>query len=169
VPTRYEIGGSDCRISASLLVGRNAAIHHPDALGLAILVFDFLQEAAQRRVVGGIAGQDFIRQRKALGRHDQGDHHLHAITALVAAVAVTALVVLVIRRVRFEIGAGQVVEQNLEAGAKQILPALPQVAEQCGLVRQHLVQAAIQRVLRYQRIILAEKIPHRALLEPLPM
>src|SRR5260370_22120760 len=70
--------------------------------------------------------------------HDQGDHHLHAITALVAAVAVTALVVLVIRRVRFEIGAGQVVEQNLEAGAEQILPALPQVAEQRGLVWQHL-------------------------------
>jgi hypothetical protein len=132
------------------LVGRNAAIHHPDALGLAVLVFNFLQEAAQRRVVGGIAGQNFIRQRKALGRHDQRDHDLHAITALVAAVAVTTLVVLVIRRVRLEVGASQVVEQNLEAGAEQILPALPQVAEQRALVWQHLVQAAIQRVLRDQ-------------------
>jgi hypothetical protein len=47
--------------------------------------------------------------------------------------------------------------------------ALSQVAEQRALEWQHLVQAAIQRVLRYQRIILAEKIPHRALLEPLPM
>jgi hypothetical protein len=65
--------------------------------------------------------------------------------------------------------AGQVVEQNLETGAEQILLALSQVAEQRALEWQHLVQAAIQRVLRYQRIILAEKIPHRALLEPLPM
>ena len=43
------------------------------------------------------------------------------------------------------------------------------MAEQRALVWQHLVQAAIQRVLRYQRIILAEEIPHRALLVPLPM
>jgi hypothetical protein len=59
---RSDIGSAD-GIAASLPAPRlsDAAIHHPDALGLAILVFDFLLEAAQGRVVGGIAGQNFIR------------------------------------------------------------------------------------------------------------
>jgi hypothetical protein len=50
-------------IAASLQAPRlsDAAIHHPDALGLAILAFDFLLEAPQPRVVGGIAGQNFKR------------------------------------------------------------------------------------------------------------
>jgi hypothetical protein len=34
--------------------------------------------------------QHLIGERKALGRHDQRDHHLHAVAALVAAVAVAA-------------------------------------------------------------------------------
>ena len=43
------------------------------------------------------------------------------------------------------------------------------MTEQLRLVRQQLVQAAVERILLDQRIILAEKIAHRALLEPQPV
>jgi hypothetical protein len=81
------------------LLGRNTAIHHPDAVRLAVLRLDLLQERAQRRVVRRVSRQHLIGQRKALRRHDQRDHHLHAIAALVAAVTVAALVRLVGRRI----------------------------------------------------------------------
>ena len=151
---------------AQHVLGRNAAVHHPDALRLAVLRLDLLEEAPQRGVVGGVAREHLIGQRQALGRHDQGDHQLHAVAALVATVAVPAFVGVVVRRIGLEIGARQIVQQNLELGAEQILPARPQVIEERRLVRQQLVEAAIQRVLGDQRIVLAEQIPHRALLEP---
>jgi hypothetical protein len=46
-----------------------------------------MQHVAQRGAVGGVAGQHLVAKRKAVGRHDQRDHHLHAVAALVAAVA----------------------------------------------------------------------------------
>jgi len=123
--------------------GRDAAIHHPDALRLTVLGFDLAQHVAQRLAVGGVARQHLIGDRKTFGRHDQRDHHLHAVAALVAAVAVAALVVLILRRRRLEIGAGQIVQKNFKACPEQILPALVQMIEQRRLVRQQLVEAAI--------------------------
>ena len=49
------------------VLGRNAAIHHPDALRLAVLRLDLVQEGAQRRLVGGVPRQHLIGERKALG------------------------------------------------------------------------------------------------------
>jgi hypothetical protein len=82
---------------------------------------------------------------------------------------VAALVRFIVRRRRLEIGAGEVVQQNLERGGEQILPARPQMGKQRRLVGQQLVEAAIQRILGDQPIILAQQIRHRALFEPLPM
>ena len=61
------------------LLGRNAAIHHPDALRLAVLGFDLAQGAAQRLAIGRVPGQHLIGERKAFGRHDQRNHHLDAV------------------------------------------------------------------------------------------
>ena len=154
---------------AQHLLGRDAAIHHPDAFRLAVLRLDLLQKAAQRRLVGGVSRQDLIGERKAFRRHDQRNHHLHAVAALVAAVAVAALVGFVVRRRRLEIGAGQVVQQHIEPRPKQILPALAQMREQRPFVGQQLVQAAVECILLRQRKISAEQITHRASLEPLPV
>ena len=44
-----------------------------------------------------------------------------------------------------------------------------EMLEQRRLVRQQLVQAPVERILLHQRKIPAEQIPHRALLEPLPV
>jgi hypothetical protein len=72
-------------------------------------------------------------------------------------------------RITFEIRAGQVVEQDFELGLEQGLPPLLQEAEQIGLVRQQLVEAAIQIVLLHQVEVLAQQIAHRTAFIPLPM
>ncbi len=151
------------------LFGGDAAVHHPDALGLAVLRLDLRKEGAQGRLVRGVAGENVVGERKAVGRHDERNDHLHAVWALVAAVAVPALVALVARRIGFEIRAGQIVEKDVEAGAEQILPALAQVRKQRRLVLDELVEAAIERVLLDQRKIPVEQIAHRALFEPQPV
>ena len=48
-------------------LGGNAAIHHPDALGFAVLRFNLLQKLPQRGLIGGVARQHFVGQRKTLG------------------------------------------------------------------------------------------------------
>ena len=95
-------------------------------------------------LVGRVPRQHFIGEREAFRRHDQRDDHLHAITALVAAVTVPAFVLLIGRRIGLEIGARQVVQQDIERGSEKVLPTLAEMTEQRRLVRHHLIQAAIQ-------------------------
>jgi hypothetical protein len=52
-------------------VGRDAAVHHPGAPGLAILGFDPLQEVAQRRLVRSIAGHHLVGPWQTIRRHDR--------------------------------------------------------------------------------------------------
>src|SRR4051812_32347001 len=55
------------------------------------------------------------------------------------------------------------------ASLHQILPAPAQMREQRFLVGQQLVEAAVERVLRDQRVVGPEQVGHRAVLEPLPV
>ena len=135
-------------------LGRNAAIHHPRAFGLAILLFDLGQELPQCRLVRGVAVHDFVGQWKTIRRDNQRDHDLHAIGTLVAAVAKLPLAIA--RRIAFEIGTGQIIQQHLEIGLKQIFPALAQEREHRLLVRGELVQTTIQIVRLHERQVLAE-------------
>ena len=142
MPTRYCTGGSLLAHLGENRLGRDAAIHHPDASGLAVLRLDLAEEAAQRRLVGGVAGQHFVGKRQAVRRHHQGDHHLRTVRPLVAAIAVAALVAFGhIGGIDLEIGAGQVVEQNVEAGVEQVAPAVDEMAEQRLLVGEQVVVA----------------------------
>ena len=109
---------------------RDAPIHQPDALGLAVLGFDLAQKLSKRRFVQRVARQHFVSQRKALWRDDQRDHDLHAVTAFIAAVAKAPLVVVILGWITLEVSAGQIIEQHLEAGVKQVAPATHQMIEQ---------------------------------------
>ena len=113
------------------------------------------------------ARHHLIRQRQAVRCHDQCNDHLNAIRALVPAVAKAPLARL--WWIAFEIGAGQIVEQDFEVCSEQALPAVLQEAEQIRLVHQQLVKAPIQIVLVRQREVRAEQIAHRTLLIPLPV
>jgi hypothetical protein len=46
------------------LFARNAAIHHPNALGLAVLGFDLAPHGARRGFVGRISGQNLAGARE---------------------------------------------------------------------------------------------------------
>jgi hypothetical protein len=136
-------------------------------LALAQLRFDLFQESFQGGGVGGVAGHDLIGQREALRRDDQGDDHLHAVRPLVAAVAELAQA----RRrwIALEIGAGQVVEQNIEADGEEAVPTLLQHLEERTLVDQQLVQAAVELVDLDHAEVLAQEIAHGTVFEPLAM
>ena len=148
-------------------LGRDAAVHDPDAVGFPVLGFDFLQEAAQRRLVARVAGQHFVGERKALRRDHERDDHLRAVRALVAAVTVAPWVVFILGRVAFKIGARQVVEQDIEARVEEILPAPLQVAKERGLVREQALVARVELVDFGQAEIGPEEIGQSAALEPL--
>src|SRR6201997_5360884 len=72
-------------------------------------------------------------------------------------------------RIACEIRAGQIIQQDLEIGLEQRLPALPQEAEQLLLVRHQLVQTPVQVVLAGHGEILAQQVADGALRVPLPM
>ena len=107
--------------------GRDAAIHHPYPPRFAVRRFDLLQKIAQRRAVRRVAVHHFIRQRKAVGRHHQRDHQLHAVRPPVPAVAALGFGILL--HLAFEVRAGQVVEQYFEIGGEQVGPLLLQINE----------------------------------------
>ena len=64
---------------------------------------------------------------------------------------------------------GQIVKQHIEAGVEQRFPAFPQKREQRALVRQQLVQAAIQHIVGDDPHRTAQQVPHRAVLVPVPV
>ena len=69
----------------------------------------------------------------------------------------------------FDVGARQIVQQHVEARLEQLLPALPQVIEQRGLVLPDAVQAAIQPILLRHGKARAQQISQGALVKSLPM
>lgn len=64
------------------------------------------------------------------------------------------------RRVAFEVGAGQFVQDEVEFGTKEVLPAGVQVAEERLAMVQQAVKAAIEVVLGGEGWVIAEKVGH---------
>jgi len=147
-------------------LGRDPPVHQPHP---PVLPLDPGQEVAQRRLVGRVAGQHLVGQGQAVGGHHQGDDHLYAVRPVVARVAEPALVALRKRRLRLEVGAGQIVEQDVEAGIEQVPPPARQVIEQRRLVLQQTIVAAVEFVDFRQAEIGTQQIRQRRALEPLPM
>jgi hypothetical protein len=134
------------------------------------LLLDLAEEHPQRLAVGGVAGQDLVSQRQAVGRDHQRDHHLRAVRPLVAAVAVTAFSAFrQVRCVDLEVGAGQIVQQHVEVGVEQIAPAPDQMREQRFLMRQQEIVAGIELVLFRKSEVRTQEIGHCAVAEPLAM
>jgi hypothetical protein len=82
VPTKFDRGIALAHLFEHLF-SRNAAIHQPDALGFAILLFDLVEKLFERAGVLGVARHHFVGQRKSLRGHHQGNNHLHTVAALV--------------------------------------------------------------------------------------
>lgn len=80
-----------------------------------------------------------------------------------------ALILLVERRVGLEVGAGEVIQEHIEAGVEQIPPAAHQVIEHRLLVLEQPVVTGIKGVNVGQRGIGPQHIAQRAVLKPVPM
>ena len=126
------------------LFSGNAPVHHPYALGLAVLRLDLFEKPLEGRVVGGVARHDFVGQGEPLRGHNQGNHHLHAVEPLVPAVAVLPLVVFGKGRIALEVRARQIIEEHVERRVEQILPAFRQVIEEGVLMFDQQVETPVE-------------------------
>jgi hypothetical protein len=108
-------------------------IHDPGATLFAVAGGDFPEHVGQRGFVGGVAAHDFITDRKAVRGDDQGDDDLHAVGTLVAAVTEgfeTARLGDRAVGIDFEVGAGEIGEKDVIAGAEKSAPAFLEVGEE---------------------------------------
>ena len=80
---------------------------------------------------------------------------------MIPTVAEAPRILVVLRRVALEVGAGQVVEEQVVGRAEEILPAAGEAGEEVRPVRQQLVEAAVQRVFGHDPGVFAPKIAHR--------
>jgi len=81
-----------------------------------------LKKITQSGFVTGVASQNLIGQRKPFRAQNEGQHDLHTIASLVAAVAKLSFSDPC--RIGLEIGAGQVIEQDVEMDMELASPAL---------------------------------------------
>jgi hypothetical protein len=82
---------------------------------------------------------------------------------------VTTLVLLIERRIGLKVGAGQIVQQHLEAHVEQVPPALGEMTEQGTLVLEQPVVATVEHMRGGEAIIRAKQIGERRAPVPLPM
>lgn len=80
-----------------------------------------------------------------------------------------ALVTLRERRIALEIGAGQVVEQDLVGGVEEVAPSIVEVGKQRLLVIKQAVMATVEGVLGGQGEVTTQKIGQRRVVEPMAM
>src|SRR6202022_4256754 len=123
-----------------------STVENPGPLGLTVLGFDLFEKIPQRRLITGITGQYLIGQRKTFWCDNQCDDHLDAITSPVPTVPELALVCFSDRRIAFEIGTGQIIEENVKLGVEEISPALSQVSKERPFVLQEQVVAFVKSV-----------------------
>ena len=150
-----------------MFLGGNAPVHQPDAPGLAVKGFDFLDDLRQGLFVKDVAVHDFVAHGESLGRDDQRQHDLFAVKAMIAAVAVAGF--LNLPGLALEIGAGQVVEQHVELGSKKVLPSPLQVGEESVAMLEQLVQHTVKLVLAAPGKAFAQQVAHGAALIPYPV
>ena len=111
-----------------LLLGGDAAVHDPDAVGWAVQGFELGDEVFQRLLVLRVAGHDFVSQGQAFGCDHQGQHDLFAVAAMVAAVAIGGFGD--VFGGTLEVSAGEIVEEHFVLHVEETLPAPAQVLKE---------------------------------------
>ena len=149
--------------------GRDSAVHDPDAPGFAVLIFDFREEVFEGRFVGGVAGEDFVGERKTLGRDDEGDDDLHAVAAPVATIAKASDVGGIGGRIAFKIRAGEIVKEHLVFRIEEVAPARGEMVEERRFMRHDLVVAFVKAMDLRERKILPEQVRDGRVIKPMPM
>ena len=128
-----------------ILGAGHAAIGDPDAAQHAMPGLHGGHDRLQGPRIVGVAGEHLVAQREAVEGHHQGDAHLLAVGAVIAGIA--ALRLRVGRRLALEIGARDVIEQHFVLNREQLAAALRQMRFQRRLVREQMIEAAIEPIL----------------------
>lgn len=110
----------------------DTAIHEPGTPGFAVLLFNPLEHPLESGLVGGVAGEHFAAERKAFRRDNERDDHLHALATLIATVIEAAQAVW-LQWIAFEVGAGEILEQDVELHVEKIAPALLQMRKRASI------------------------------------
>src|SRR5208282_20821 len=128
-----------------ILGAGHAAVGDPDAPQHAMPGLHGGHDRLQGPRIVGVAGEDLIAEGEAVKRHHQSNAHLRAVGAMIAGIAALRL------RVRFglafKIGARDIVEQHVVVDREQLAAPLGQMRLHCRLVREQMIQPAIEPIL----------------------
>ena len=148
VAAQWRLGRADqvVRLAGTqklqVLLADHPPVHHPHPFGLAVFSFHRRDDVLDGGHIGAVAREHFVAHRQTFGSHHQSNADLFAVAPMVAAVAPCRQFVVLGQSL--EGGAGNIVEQKFEAHPEPIPVALQQLRAQRLLVRQQLVQPAIQ-------------------------
>ena len=145
----------------------NSAIHYPNPVGLAVLIFNGFQKIGQGGFVTGVSRHHLIGQWKTVRCDNQRNNNLHTIRTFVATVTEPALSL--IRRIAFEIGACKVIKKHIKMDIKKCFPAFGQIGEEVLFMRKKFVQASVQFVLLDHSGIFAKQISNATVVIPMTM
>ena len=144
---------------------RHAAVDHHGAAGaFAGAPLKRAQHLIERSGVVAIAGEDFVRPGKAVAVEDQAHYYLFAVGALVARVA--ALGLRIARGQTFEVGRGEIVEQQRVIEVKQRPFAFGQRTFDLFAVGMKLIEIAVKRLVTQPTEVALQELLHRTAADP---
>ena len=138
------------------LLTDHAPVHDPDPLGLAELLLNLGHDRLDRLQILGIARQRPVRQREAVAGDHQRQDDLLAVATVVPRVAAQSQFVL--DGQALEVGAGQVVEQQVVIELEESPEPVLQGLLDCGLGGQQAIERPIEPVLGHGAIGDAEQL-----------
>jgi polyhydroxyalkanoate synthase len=134
----------------------HAPVHDPDPLRFPEPGFDRRDDGLDGLQVLGIPCQGPVGQREAVARHDQREDDLLTIAAVIPGIAATGQVVLLGQAL--EVGAGEVVEQQVVIELEQRPQLILQVVLDGFLRSQQAIQRSVQAILGHSAIRHAEQV-----------
>ena len=138
------------------LVTDHASVHDPDPLRRPETLLHLGDHFVDGLHILGIAGQGVMGQRESFAGHDQGQDYLFAVTAMVAGVATLGQVIVLGKAL--EVGAGQVIQQQVVVQAEEDAELLLEVVLDRLLGFQQIVEGAVQPVLGDFAVGYAEQV-----------
>ena len=119
-PHRADVGTPAAAQLAQVGLGGHAAVEADQPPAGTETAFQGLNHRHERRRVAAVAGPRFLARREAVAVDDQADRQLLAIGPMVARVAALGLGVVI--QAALEIGAGQVVQEQVVAEVNRSRP-----------------------------------------------
>jgi hypothetical protein len=122
-----------------------AAVGNPDPSDHAVPGLHGVHDRLQSLRIVSVAGEHFVAEWKAVKGHHQRDAHLLAVGPMIARVTAPGLRIGL--RLALKIGARHLIEQHLVVDGEQLSAALRQMRFDRRLVRQQMIEPAVEPVL----------------------